>query len=523
MARKFLYGVVVLIVLVIAAAVVYSLFGNQLIRTALVPSAAFTAEPRAARNAYDARRMWIARPDIAGNPALWTPAGYSPAPHPAAAVFFIHPTSYIGRDHWNAALDDADTNARAALFLRAQASAFNEAGAIWAPRYRQATFGAFLTSRADAEKALALAYGDVSDAFDAFLKQVGPTRPIILAGHSQGALHLERLLRDRVAGTPLAKRIVAAYVVGWPISRATDLPRLGLPECTSADQAGCILSWQSFAEPADPSLIVDTYDTTRGFTGAPRKGTHMVCTNPLTGTPDAAAPAAANKGTLFPVADLSSASIVGGRVPARCDGQGFPAHRRAAAAAQLCAARQQLSRLRLQPVLGQRPRRCRAAPGSVPGAVITTDRGAFRGVLPSGGRLLGLDVGTKTIGTALCDAGWSFASPATLIRRRKFTQDKAAIGQFALEQLVAGLVIGLPLNLDGSESPRSQSTRAFARNCADLGYPILLWDERWSTQAVTRTLIEQDYSRAKRAGMVDNHAAAHILQGAIDALVAATR
>ena len=153
--------------------------------------------------------------------------------------------------------------------------------------------------------------------------------------------------------------------------------------------------------------------------------------------------------------------------------------------------------------------------------LVTTGRDAFRDALPEGGRLLGLDVGTKTIGTALCDAGWSFASPALLIRRRKFTLDKADLVRLATDQHVRGWVIGLPLNLDGSESPRSQSSRAFARLCADLGLPILLWDERWSTQAVTRVLIEQDVSRAKRAERVDNLAAAHILQGAIDALVAA--
>ena len=135
-----------------------------------------------------------------------------------------------------------------------------------------------------------------------------------------------------------------------------------------------------------------------------------------------------------------------------------------------------------------------------------------------GGRLLGLDVGTKTIGTALCDAEWRFAGPATLIRRGKFQADKTILARLIAAQRVAGLVIGLPLNLDGSESPRSQSTRAFARNCADLGLPILLWDERWSTQAVTRAMIEQDVSRAKRAERVDNMAAAYILQGAIDAL-----
>lgn len=151
--------------------------------------------------------------------------------------------------------------------------------------------------------------------------------------------------------------------------------------------------------------------------------------------------------------------------------------------------------------------------------MITLSAAEFRDALPVGGRLIGLDVGTKTIGTALCDAGWSFASPATLVRRTKFQKDKAALVELIAKQVVVGLVIGLPINLDGSESPRSQSTRAFAQNLKDLGYPILLWDERWSTVAAERVMIEQDISRAKRAERIDNHAAAVILQAAIDALV----
>nr|WP_218625090.1 Holliday junction resolvase RuvX [Sphingomonas sp. dw_22] len=139
--------------------------------------------------------------------------------------------------------------------------------------------------------------------------------------------------------------------------------------------------------------------------------------------------------------------------------------------------------------------------------------------MPAGGRLLGLDVGTKTIGTALCDAGWSFASPALLVRRTKFAKDKAALAALIAAQQVKGLVVGLPLNLDGTDSPRTQSTRAFARNLEDMALPILLWDERWSTVAVERTLIEQDASRAKRAELIDKMAAAYILQGAIDGLV----
>ena len=150
--------------------------------------------------------------------------------------------------------------------------------------------------------------------------------------------------------------------------------------------------------------------------------------------------------------------------------------------------------------------------------MITTDPATFAAALPHAGRLLGLDVGTKTIGTALCDAGWSFASPADLIRRAKFTADKAALTAIVARERVTGLVIGLPLNLDGTDSPRTQSTRAFARNMEDTGLPILLWDERWSTTVVERAMIAADISRAKRADRIDNAAASYILQGAIDAL-----
>ena len=151
--------------------------------------------------------------------------------------------------------------------------------------------------------------------------------------------------------------------------------------------------------------------------------------------------------------------------------------------------------------------------------MITEDRAVFRDALPEGGRLIGLDVGTKTIGTALCDAGWSFASPAILVNRTKFTADKAQLATLIRQQSVRGIVIGLPLNMDGSDSPRTQSVRAFARNLDGLNLPIFLWDERWSTVAVERQMIAEDLSRAKRAERVDKLAAAYILQGAIDALV----
>ena len=150
-------------------------------------------------------------------------------------------------------------------------------------------------------------------------------------------------------------------------------------------------------------------------------------------------------------------------------------------------------------------------------ALITGNPAEFAAAAPHG-KLAGLDVGTKTIGLAICDAGWHFAGPAATIRRTKFTKDLEQLKVFVGNELIVGLVVGLPLSMDGSDSPRTQSVRAFARNLEPLGLPILLWDERWSTQAVERAMVDADVSRAKRAEKVDSLAAAHILQGAIDAL-----
>ncbi len=133
--------------------------------------------------------------------------------------------------------------------------------------------------------------------------------------------------------------------------------------------------------------------------------------------------------------------------------------------------------------------------------------------------LLGLDLGTQTIGTSLCDAGWRFATAGKTLPRGKFDADKAKLQALCKERSVVGIVIGLPLNMDASEGPRAQSSRAYARNLGEaLGLPILLWDERWSTAGAERDLIGQDMSRAKRAERIDSAAAAVILQAAIDAL-----
>jgi putative Holliday junction resolvase len=141
------------------------------------------------------------------------------------------------------------------------------------------------------------------------------------------------------------------------------------------------------------------------------------------------------------------------------------------------------------------------------------------GALPASGKLLGLDLGSKTIGVAVSDGMRYSATPLETIRRAKFTADAARIGELIAENGAVGIVLGLPLNMDGSEGPRAQSTRAFARNlAAKVDVPIAFWDERLSTSAVTRTLIDADVRRDRRAKVVDKLAASYILQGALERL-----
>jgi putative Holliday junction resolvase len=140
-------------------------------------------------------------------------------------------------------------------------------------------------------------------------------------------------------------------------------------------------------------------------------------------------------------------------------------------------------------------------------------------LMPERGSLLGLDLGTKTIGVAISDPDRKLAAPVVTIARARFASDAERLLKLAEERRAVGFVLGLPLNMDGSEGPRAQATRAFARNLAKLtALPIALWDERLSTAAVERVLIEADASRRKRKAVIDQHAAAYILQGALDRL-----
>ena len=151
--------------------------------------------------------------------------------------------------------------------------------------------------------------------------------------------------------------------------------------------------------------------------------------------------------------------------------------------------------------------------------MIFEDVTEFAAALPAYAPLVGLDLGTKTIGVAVSDGGLSIASPLETIKRTKFKDDAARLFEINAHRQVAGIVLGLPRNMDGSEGPRAQSTRAFARNLSALtDLPITYWDERLSTVAAERALIEADTSRARRAEVIDNIAASYILQGLLDRL-----
>lgn len=324
MARKFLYVIAFCVLLYIGGRLALQFYPETFSRLAFEPRGEFKAQPPLAANAYADPAMWISRPGLgAGDPAQWRPDSLAEdADAPGAAVFFIHPTSYLSSSAWNGPLDDADARKFADRLVKAIATPFNRAQSVWVPRYRQAAFGAFLSEKPEAARALDLAYGDVARAFDVFLAEVPPQTPIVLAGHSQGAYHLRRLMAQRVAGQPLARRVVAAYAIGWPVSISHDLPKMGLPACTAPDQTGCVLSWLSFAEPAEPGMVIRAYERGQSLDGQSLKGSAFLCTNPLTGKAGGSAPASANLGALVPDGTANSGKIVPALVPAACAADG---------------------------------------------------------------------------------------------------------------------------------------------------------------------------------------------------------
>ena len=324
MARKFLYLVVLVIVVVVGARLALSFYPEAMTRIAMEPSVKFEAQPALQPKVYDDPAMWFARPGMTGsNPVKWQPDGMlADTAQYNVAVFFVHPTTYLKKTHWNAPLDDPQARQIGEITVRANASVFANAAEVWAPRYRQATLGAFVSEDPAARQALDLAYADVAEAFDTFVAAQPPGRGIVLAGHSQGSFIVKRLLKDKIAGTPLAKRIVAAYAVGWIVDTARDLPAMGLPGCAAPAQTGCMVSFLSFADNADPSTMRNAYERLAGPSGALPAPPQILCSNPLTGGIGGTAPASANLGGIVPDLKMEHAKVTPALVGASCNADG---------------------------------------------------------------------------------------------------------------------------------------------------------------------------------------------------------
>jgi len=308
-------GRCVTIVTVVAAAVLAShgaATAQGLIATMMFkPHHSFADEKHAAAPDYASDSAWAALPGADENGAN--------AAQPAN-VFFMHPTTYLSPESWNAAFDNPGRGVGGGgvdTTLRNQASAFAKCCKIFAPRYRQATLFAFLDTEGDGVKAIDLAYQDIDRAFDAFLARNGG-KPFIIAGHSQGSIHLLRLVQQRIAGQPLEKLLIAAYAIG----AAVPADFKAIPPCTEAAQNGCLVSWNSVSDVnfdrsrggQVPIWLDGKYDSV----GSRR----LMCTNPLDWHLDSAEPASANHGSLSSNGAGAAPTLKPSYAAAKCvDGQ----------------------------------------------------------------------------------------------------------------------------------------------------------------------------------------------------------
>ena len=285
-AAIFLIVIAGLVVLSAIVMIAFSLWFNSnpeaALRIAFTPSHPYAEDTPSPQRDYTQEASWAALPGN-GSTATSLPEGIAQiAMVPEADVFFVHPTTYLQKDAWNAPDDAELANMRVdKRSMKLQASVFNGAGQIYAPRYRQATFGAFFDETGEGLKALMLANQDVVAAFDEFIANRNNDRPFILAGHSQGSLHLLYLLQQRISGTELQKRMIAAYLIGWPISIENDLGALAdIKACERKAETGCVISYQTFGLGGNPAGLQKYMDTTFGLNFQPRKGTQMLCSNP---------------------------------------------------------------------------------------------------------------------------------------------------------------------------------------------------------------------------------------------------
>lgn len=262
------------------------LLGSAALSAQTVPEGlpvAFADEAQPPAPDYARADAWAARPPAEGAAARVPSNATARRAQPAADVFYIHPTTYRSKARWNQHIDDAAVNAWTdASVIARQASAFNGCCRIYAPRYRQASLRAFATMAGDGSKAYALGYGDVLRAFDRFMAHDNHGRPFILVGHSQGGLDLFNLLRDRIDGKPAARRMIAAYVLGYGIVEGDfGTTFKALRRCAAPDQTRCVIGWNSFLEDADATAYAartrERWTTAHGD----GPGGRLLCSDPL--------------------------------------------------------------------------------------------------------------------------------------------------------------------------------------------------------------------------------------------------
>jgi hypothetical protein len=288
-------ALVALIVVVVLTVPVLRSAAGSIVESFKHPPKAFAATPAPPAPDYAQQRAWMAFPGRNG-PERSTPSGFAAVDEASAPadVFFIHPTTYLKNDVWNAPYDiEGPYNYPVML---GQISAFNGCCRLYAPHYRQASLGSLKSS----PQAVALAYADVAQAFRYYLAHENHGRPFIIAAHSQGAGLAVRLLQEEILATPARKQLVAAYVLGAYVP--SNFGELGLPTCMSALETGCIVSWNTTQTGRTGARLL-TRNVSYWWQGAERKSGDLpaVCINPLTWTADGSAPASANAGSLgFP-------------------------------------------------------------------------------------------------------------------------------------------------------------------------------------------------------------------------------
>jgi hypothetical protein len=247
-----------------------------------IPNQSFEEDTPDPQRDYSADGSWAALPER-DDPYEASPISLEAQHSEKVDVFFVHSTTYNKKAHWNAPVGDKNAEERVQKYsLKLQATIFEGIGDVFAPYYRQATIGAFFEKTGEGPKAWDFAYPDVLAAFDNFIAERNQGRAFILAGHSQGALHLISLLKDRIGNSPLAKKMVAAYIIGWPISIEEDINSVrGIHPCKSAIDTNCVVSFQTFGPAGDVAYLPKYFEDTIGNSGKSRGGSTMLCTDPL--------------------------------------------------------------------------------------------------------------------------------------------------------------------------------------------------------------------------------------------------